>query len=332
MDPLGIGASGVMISYLRSLPLPNDTSVGDGVNFTGYRFRAPISTNNNWYIARADFKITQNGNHSLFWSGGLKNDTHNDVPYLVGASPEHSKLNLSRGFSLGYTAILRPTLINNFRWGFARQSYGDTGNNPPQRVIFFRGLNDNSTSNFSSDAVTRSRNFQVPVHNFVDDVSWSKGRHTIQLGGNVAFIRNPRTSQLDSFSDGVTNASWLDNAALANTGSTTDMDPAAFGFPAVDSSFQNNYDYPMIALVGAVTQVDATYNYLKDGSILPQGAATKRQFGADSSEVYVQDSYRMKPTFTVNLGLRYSLFSPPWETTGLQVSPTISLRKWFRQP
>jgi len=331
MDPLGIGASGVMIPYLRSLPLPNDTSVGDGVNFTGYRFRAPISTTRNWYIARADFKITQNGNHSLFWSGGLKNDVHNDVPYFVGDSPEHATLDLSKGFTLGYTAILRPTLISNFRWGFTRQSFGDIGNNATQRVIFFRGLNDNSTSNFSSDAVTRSRNFQVPVHNFVDDVSWSKGRHTIQFGGNAAIIRNPRTSQLDSFSDGVTNASWLDNAALANTGSTTDMDPAAFGLPAVDSSFQNNYDYPMIALVGAVTQVDAVYNYLKDGSILPQGTATKRHFGADSLELYVQDSYRMKPTFTVNLGLRYSLFSPPWETTGLQVSPTISLGKWFDQ-
>ena len=331
IDPLGIGASAVMIPYLRSFPLPNDTSVGDGVNFTGFRFRAPISTTNNWYIARADYKLTQNGNHTLFWSGSLRNDTHNDVPYFVGDSPEQTTLNLSKGFSLGYTAILKPTLINNFRWGFIRQSFANTGNNSTQRFIFFRGLNDNSTSNFSSDAVTRSRNFQVPVHNFIDDVSWSKGRHSIQFGVNVARIRNPRTSQLNSFSDGVTNASWLDNSALANTGSTTDMDPAAFGFPAVDSSFQNNYDYPMIALVGAVTQVDATYNYLRDGSILPQGAATKRHFGADSYEFYVQDSYRMKPTFTVNLGLRYSLFSPPWETTGLQVSPTISLGKWFDQ-
>jgi len=87
----------------------------------------------------------------------------------------------------------------------------------------------------------------------------------------------------------------------------------------------------MIALVGAVTQVDATYNYLRDGSILQQGSPTKRHFGADSYELYVQDSYRVKPTLTVNLGLRYSLFSPPWETTGLQVSPTISLGKWFQQ-
>src|SRR5260370_11383538 len=160
MDPLGIGPSAVMTPYLRNFPLPNDTWVGDGVNFTGCRFRAPIATNNNWYIARADFKITQNGNHSLFWRGGLRNDTHSDVPYFVGSNPEHSLLDLSKDFTVGYAAVLRPTLINNFRSGFTRQSFGDIGNNTTQRGIYFRALNDNSTSNFSSDPVRRSRNFQ----------------------------------------------------------------------------------------------------------------------------------------------------------------------------
>jgi hypothetical protein len=331
MDPLGIGPSAVMLPYLQGFPLANDTSVGDGVNFDGFRFRGPVSTHNNWYIARADFKITRNGNHSIFWRGALRNDLHGDVPYFAGQPPEQTIADLSKGSTVGYTAVLRPTLVNNFRWGFTRQSYGNSGNNNTQRFIYFRGLNDNETTNNSSLAITRSRNFQVPVHNFVDDVSWIRGRHTFQFGVNVAFIRNPRKSQLDSFSDGFTNASWLDNAALANSGSATDMDPAMFGLPAVDGSFQNSYDYPMIALMGAVTQVDATYNYRKDGSILPQGAPTTRHFGADSFEFYAQDSFRLKPNLTLNFGLRYSLFSPPWETTGLQVSPTMSLGKWFNQ-
>src|SRR3984957_3482569 len=39
MDPQGIGiSSNVMIPYFRSLPMPNDNTVGDGLDFVGYRF------------------------------------------------------------------------------------------------------------------------------------------------------------------------------------------------------------------------------------------------------------------------------------------------------
>jgi len=38
-------------------------------------------------------------------------------------------------------------------------------------------------------------------------------------------------------------------------------------------------------------------------------------------EFYGQDSFKVKPNLTITYGLRWSLFSPPWETTGLQVAP-----------
>jgi len=44
---------------------------------------------------------------------------------------------------VGYTGVLRPSLINNFRWGYTRQSIGSIGNSS-QPFIYFRGLNDNS--------------------------------------------------------------------------------------------------------------------------------------------------------------------------------------------
>jgi len=44
-----------------------------------------------------------------------------------------------------------------------------------------------------------------------------------------------------------------------------------------------------------------------------------------------RDSYRLKPNLTITYGLRYSLFLPPWETNGTEVTPTISLGNWFQQ-
>jgi Carboxypeptidase regulatory-like domain len=327
IDPQGIGPDPVVLNYLNTFPQANDPSGGDGLNYDGFRFRGPIGINKDWYIARADFKITRNGNHSLFWRGALSNAFNNDVPYLPGTAPLHVKTDYSKGFVVGYSAILKPTLINNFRWGYTRQSIGDVGNNDTTPVIFFRGLNDFAAP--SSDAITRSQSYQTPVNNFVDDVSWTRGKHNFGFGVNVRFIRNPRSNFLNSFSSGTTNASGLDTAGLANTSSP--LDPANNGLPAVDEGFDNSYDYPLMTMMGIVSEVDATFNFDKTGHALPLGAPVNRRWGADEYELYAQDAWRAKPNLTLTFGLRYSLFSPPWETEGTEVAPTISTGDWFQQ-
>ncbi|HYL83044.1 MAG TPA: TonB-dependent receptor [Candidatus Angelobacter sp.] len=340
MDPLftnppagytgSVGVSPVMLKYFQSFApfVPNDNSVGDGVNFVGFRFKGPVAINTNWYIARADYKITSNGNHTIYWRGGLRNDTNAGVPYLPGGAPETTQVDYSKGYAVGYSAVLRPTLVNNVRYGYTRQSFGEIGNQT-QDIFFFRGINDNSTSNNSSLVYTNNSNFQVPVHNIVDDLSWIKGRHTLQFGGNISFLRNPQANNTNSFSSASDNPSWLDTAGMANSGAAGHFDPGFEGYPAVDSGFNNNYDYPMGALIGMVPQVNAQYNFTKSGSALPDGAPVTRRFAADTWEMYAQDSWKVRPNLTITFGVRYSLFSPPWETNGLQVTPNVNLTDWF---
>ena len=339
MDPLGLGVDPVMQKYFNSFPEPNDLSQGDTLNFVGYRFKGATPIDKNWYIARADYKITKSGSHTLFWRGALRNDVSSTAPYLPGTLPEDTLKDYSKGYVIGYTGVLKPSLINSLHWGYTRQSSGDTGNNDTQPFIFFRGLNDNSTSNNSSRAVRRSRSFQTPLYNIVDDLSWTRGKHTLQFGTNIRFIRNPRSNFISSFSQGVTNSSGLDTAGISGTKSPLDPgNHSASGFPAVASSFGLDYDYPMIAMMGIVSEVDAQFNFDKTGIALPQGAPLNRRYGADEYEFYVQDSWRVKSNLTVNYGLRYSLFSPPWETNGVQVSPSatpagggqaLNLSQWF---
>lgn len=329
-NPSGIlGNNPVVIPYLNTFPHGNDTSAGDGVNYVGYRFKGPVPKNDNWYIARLDYRITENGNHSLFWRGALRNDNHQDPPYFLGTAPLQTRQDYSKGFALGYAAVLRPTLVNNFRWGYTRQSVGFVGNNDTDPFIFFRGLNDNSTTNNSTLAVVRSSLFQTPVHNFVDDLTWTKGRHTLQFGTNVRIIRNPRSNFINSFPDAVTNASALDTAGMANKDNP--LNPALNGFPAVDEGFDNSYDFPLMTMMGLITQLDASYNFTRDGQVLPEGAPVSRRWGANEFEFYGQDSFRVRPNLTITYGLRWSLYSPPWETNGTQVTPNMSLGKWFDQ-
>src|SRR4029077_20302496 len=107
--------------------------------------------------------------------------------------------------------------------------------------------------------------------------------------------------------------------------------------PVWDSGFANAYDFPLMGMLGMVTEDDATYNYLKNGSVLPQGAPVSRHFAFRSYAWYAQDSWKVRPNLTITYGLRYSLEPAPWETNGLQVATTdasgkpLPLAKWFGQ-
>jgi len=306
----------------------NDSSVGDGLNYSGFRFRAPVSLDNNAFIARLDYHLTKNGKHTIFWRGSLQNLHNPQAPFLPGSAPEQTIDDHSKGIAVGYTFVPTSNLVNTFHWGFTRQSTGVIGNSRSEWNVFY-GLDQ---------GITYSHNAQTPVNNFVDDVSWTKGRHTLQFGANTGFARNPRVSYEHSFSVGKGATNWMSPTGFANTATHTDpanplscgligtttggspLDPCHGGYPEPASTPQ--FDYPIMGLLGMVSDIVGNYNYDKSGGLLKPGEAVQRRYGLNWYEFYGQDSWRVRPNLTITYGLRWSLFPPPWEVNGLQASPT----------
>ena len=86
----------------------------------------------------------------------------------------------------------------------------------------------------------------------------------------------------------------------------------------------------MIALTGLLDSSFSNYNITKAGTVLPPGKPALRHFRAHEFESYVQDSWRVTPHLSLTYGLRYTLLQPPYETTGTQVSPSISLESFLQ--
>ena len=123
-----VGPNPTMISYFNKYPLPNDFSQGDGVNTAGYRFAAPTSNVKNWYIAKMDYNITQDGKQRVSLTGALANENQANAPFLPGDAPETSIVNYNKGLIANYSAVISSALINNFRYGYIRESLGTIGN------------------------------------------------------------------------------------------------------------------------------------------------------------------------------------------------------------
>ncbi|MGI9071560.1 MAG: carboxypeptidase regulatory-like domain-containing protein [Bryobacteraceae bacterium] len=313
MDPLGIGEDAAVLSVLQGYPLPNDPTVGDSYNTSGFRFAANEKAKFDTYIGRLDYNLTADGRHTLFWRGNLQNDRQGGAPQFPGQAPATTTLDDSKGFATGYTAVLSPTQVNTFHWGFTRQGGASAGISQQPQVTF-AGIN-------SPVAFTRSNLYHIPVNNFLDDYSWTKGSHTMQFGANIRLIDGYHSNDIFSFPSANINLGWLLNSGIANR--NVPFDPALAQFPPVSDGFGREYDNIVMTLVGMVTEGNAIYNYDKNGQPLAFGSPLLRDFRWNEYETYAQDSWKITRNLTLTYGVRWTLLQAPAETHGTQVGPCV---------
>jgi len=326
IDPKGIGPDLAALRYWSQYPHPNDPG-RDGRNIMGFRFAAPVRNRLNVSVVKLDYKLDSAGNHSLFWRGTLQQDTIGSEPQFPGRPANNTFRFWPKGFSAGYNAVLGPHVVNTFRWGWTRFS------------LLTAALQNSDVSTFRfldtfegplGQALGASSGRQYLTNNLADDISYARGAHTFQIGTNIRFSRLPRFSNANSFHSGNANGSWLAGVGRKYLpGRSTCTTAGCSQVPAVSSSDAAVWADTSIDLWGLITQGNARYNYNKDGSTLAHGAPVSRNYASNEYELYFQDVWRVRSNLTVTLGVRYALYSPPWETNGLQVAPTPSLGTYY---
>jgi hypothetical protein len=167
----------------------------------------------------------------------------------------------------------------------------------------------------------------VPVQNLTDNLTWTKGAHTLSFGGNWRGIQNNRGSDANSYSGASTNPYWMDN---------TPNDPSMLGsnIASVGNGFANSYEIAYATLVGTVPESTQRYNYsvtsANSGTLFSDGAMINRHFKANEFEYFLQDSWRITsatPSFRRRMKPRDSRFPPPsTPTSGSSSARLLPLR------
>ncbi|MBV8844435.1 MAG: hypothetical protein JO307_16630, partial [Bryobacterales bacterium] len=322
VDPLGIGLNPGYLKIMNQYPVGNDPAYGQdgGLNFSGYRFNAPSHLNNMAWVAKADYKLDSAGKHTLTVRGTLQDNTQDVIlAQFPGQAPASTLRDNSKGISARYTAIITPAIINTFTYGLTRMGQelsgvGGTGFQfEPTAVAPLYNWN------------ARPKGRTNPLNNFLDDLTWTKGRHTITTGANLRFNQNNLSAFTTSFplyaygateliglGEDINNAvsNYLGGAVLANPTSVTNASAM---------------------LLGILNDVFVTYQYNRNGQLLPIGTPQQRTFIARSYSGYIADTFRVTRELTLTAGLRYENFRPPYESHGLQVDPTIPLNVYFAE-
>lgn len=330
-----VKGNGVFQQY----PMPNNSpcSNADGFNIACFGFSAPDPTRLNTTIAKIDYNINRAGTHRLFIRGNYQTDKTAQPPQFPNDPPINVLRNTSRSIAAGYSATFSSSLVNNLRFGLTRESQSQQGlENGPN--ITFRYFDDLHPSiNSVSPSTSFTQNFHIPVYNWLDDLSWTKGKHTLQFGVNVRRITNTRATDEANINYANTNPNYL---AFGAAGSGGTMDPSCqtdqaappayctWNFPTVDPNNSNPYNYAVGNLLGVIAQVNGQYNRTAQGQLIPQDTLVPKNFRSWESDFYFQDVWHIRPSLTITAGLRYTLLQPVYETNGNQVSPDQSLNQF----
>jgi len=312
---------------LQQYPTANSGACAnaDGFNISCYSFSAPDPTRLNTTIAKIDYNINHTGTQRLFVRANYQTDKTAQAPQFPGDPPNNLVRNTSRAIAAGYSAAFGSNWSNSLRFGLTRESQDNQGlENGP--LVTFRYYDDLHPSVASvSPTQSFTTNFHIPVYNFLDDVVWTHGKHTIQFGANIRRITNTRATDVANINIASTNPNYL---ATAPAGSGGSGDPGAFGFPEVDPNNANPYNYAFVNLLGIISEATGQYNRTATGTLIPQDTLVNKNFRSWESDFYLQDSWKITPNLTITAGLRYSLLQPVYETNGNQVAPQQNLSQF----
>ncbi len=306
-NPTINGPDPALIAVINSTPLPNDFSTGDGLNTAGFSFNTPGVEKQYDFVSKFDYNIADNqsiyvryaqGEQNTFGDGGANSGRpiFPDTPAI--GDTFRSPKNLAINYRWSPTA----KLTNEFLFGWSEFSFSFNTPQPDPSLPY--AFNNSATPNTNFSFNARSvRTFQ-----FVDNLTWIAGNHTLKGGINFRLGRaiDDRSSvagtQIEPF--------IRFNPPVASL--------ATFSLPTTaDNGISSN---DLTRLQGTVNDLlgrIGTYNqaFVSDPAnpsrFAPAG--TRWDFSADYPEYdfYGQDTWKILPNLTLDLGLRWEFKLAP---------------------
>jgi len=335
-DPQRLGISPTVQALWQFMPASNQgtsclgLSRCDGVNVQAFRANYPVLWKDNFAVLRLDhdfgpkwhFYTTyryyhqQRATSNQIDIGGFFPGDKIGVPASVASRPSHPWY-LTASVSTNITT----NLTNDFHYSFLRNYWQRSSKAQPPQVSGLGGAlepegesSTNVLSPFNLDTQNvRTRFWDGLDHMIRDDVSWLKGTHYFTFGG--LYQHNWNYHQRTDNGGGINYQPvyWLGSSV----GSTNGMDMT--GFEPTGASSKWVRDYGIVLGVPGVTQIA----YTRTGSNLtlnPPNTPAFDQSTIPFYNLYVNDSWRLKPTFTLSYGLGWALEMPPTEAAGKQVA------------
>jgi hypothetical protein len=252
---------------------------------------------------RLDYKL--GSQHNVFFRFNV-DQNHSMVGGATMESTWEATDNFSYQTVLGVTSVIKPTLVNDFRFGF---SYFREWMAPPSmeecssmsgNPAFCVGLGG-PRINFNVGGFMIGNDFSLPqdrhqrTNQFTDNISWTKGAHNIRFGGNWEHM----------WAHGNVNVYRLGSMATYSPVQLQGLNQALYNalpdsLRSVPGTTPTITDMMQLPMTGSLTLGVGDPSW-------PNPYMQSDLLANDLIRFYVQDGWQMSRKFTLNYGLAWSM-------------------------
>jgi hypothetical protein len=329
-DPRGIGINSLVSTIWNTqMPLPNNFNTGDAHNVAGFQGQVSLPETTKFLVGRVDhdfgerwrffssyryFALNQLTTNQIDIGGALPGDKLG-VP--VARAPRPQKPEFLVG---GLSTTISPTMTNDFHWSYTKIWWQWASSAAPPQVAGLGGALEIGGETSSAlipynvnNQNTRQRFWDGHDTMYKDDLTKIWGNHIIQFGGNYQ-----RNFDYHARND---NGQGINTSPVYQIGSGPGIQYSSANYPTNLPNSQvatwNKYYSEILGIVNQPQQL-----FTRSGANLTLNPAGTPMFDKSTINfynLYVTDSWHIKPNLTLTYGLGYQVEMPPVEQNGKQV-------------